>query len=197
MTFSIQDVPYYSKELDIIILELSDPIKLPPMLKLYPNEIQYMQVQYVDIIGYGHPKSNKKHFDQGCNRILSRDSVMQEAQAWLLQNKDRLKQELKTGVHPDLLDWGFHGYDREDKMIYNCYLEKGSSGGPVLTTKCLGGPVVVGVVTNGLPHCFWDLSSTAQLAFHPKYRFEMGTRMTHIYQALRDSNINLANELFQ
>ena len=195
--FSIQNVTYIQTEFDIVILELSEPSKLPPMLKLYPYEIPYMQVQYVDIIGYGHPQSNLLTLDQACKIVLQGDTSIQSAQAWLQQNKEILKRGLKADKDPSSIDWGFGGYDKQEKMIFNCYLEHGSSGAPILTTKCFGGPFVVGVVTNGLPHSFWDLTSTAQLVFPPKYRFEMGTRMTHIYQGLSASNSDIASDLFR
>ena len=194
--FSIQDITYNNKDLDIIILELTEPSKLPPKLKLYPNETPHMQMPYVDIIGYGHPNEVDKTLDPGCIVVPAGDPKIHSAQAWLQQEKERLKKGLKENVNPDLVDWGFHGYDRPEKMIYNCYLEDGSSGGPVLMRKYQGAPVVVGVVTNGLPYCFWKLRSTAQLAFPENYRFEMGTRMTHIYKAIAMYNSNLAQELF-
>lgn len=182
--FSIQSAVYVQPDLDIAVLELSSGTnQLPPSLKLYVHEIPYMQMPHIDIIGYGHPGSTSKTLDPGCKIVLPGDRTLQSAQAWLHQNKERLKYGLKSHVTPASVNWGFSGYDRECKIIFNCFLEHGASGAPMLTSSFCD-PVVVGVVTNGLPHCFWDLTSTAQLAFPTKYRFEMGTRMSSIDQAL-------------
>ena len=201
-TFRVKDVLPLDKnfdniaDLDIVILELDDSTNLPPRLNLYPHEINITQVLSVDIIGYGHPKSHKKTLDPNCSIILPEDRSLQEAQAWLQQNKNRLAQGLGLQTNPTNVDWSFSGYDKAESIIFNCFLEKGSSGAPLFTTVP-GDPLVVGVVIKGLPSCFWDLSSTSQQMFPDKYRFEMGTRMNHIYNHLLLSNPGLANDLFQ
>ena len=197
-TFAIKAVIYFNVHLDFTVLELSDPSKLPPSLKLYRFPISFMEVPSVDIIGYGHPDVQRKFLDSACKIVLPGDPSLQAAQAWLQQNKGRLEQ---AGLKRDLdhtIEWSYRDYDREDKILFSCYLEHGSSGAPILTTRCPPEPLVVGIVTNGLPHCFWDLSSTAQAIFPPQYRMEMGTRMSSIYQDLFNSDVyrSLANELF-
>ena len=194
-SFCIQDVAYINKNLDIILLELSEPSRLPPELKLYPYEIPV--IENVDIIGYGHPADTNMRFDHTCKIIDPRDSKMQDALKWMQGSKESLKKLLKEGVSPNIIDWGFNGYDRADKMIFSCYLEKGSSGGPVFANKCFGGPVVVGVVTEGLPRFFWDLNYAGKLRVPNDCRFEMGTRMQHIFQELQVTNRDLVHDLFE
>ena len=165
-------------------------------MKLLDCEIPYTQAQCVHIIGYGHPNSSLKHLDSTCKILLPQDPSLKAAQAWLIQHKARLCQGLKSDVDPSKVSWGYSGYDSPDKLLFNCYLEHGASGAPLLSIGSLPDPVVVGILTNGLPHCFWDLTSTAQLMFPEHYRVEMGSRMSAIFKVVRIAMPHLVGNLF-
>lgn len=195
LLFQIKEAAYYNVGLDVAILELTDPSKLPPRLTLCSQDVN---VEAVNIIGYGHPHNLKKQVDPSCEVISPMNPLMNAAQAWIEQTKGRLCGAVKQ-KYRDSMEWSFVGYDKKEKIIFNCYLEHGASGAPILYTTSLSKPiaVVIGMVTNGLPHCFWNLSSLGQLMFPSQYRFEMGTRISSLYQDLIHANSALANDLFQ
>lgn len=190
----IKSLVYYKIESDTAVLELTDPNRLPPKLKL--NPLDHPKVQLVHIIGYGHA-SNKKTLDPKCKVISPMDLSLSAAKIWLKDNKDALSKWLHPDVRFTPEQWEYHGCDKKEKIIFNCYLEKGSSGAPILAFYYPFEAVVVGTVTNGLPNCFWDLTSDGQSRFPLGYRFEMGTRMSAIYAEMIGSNPDLANDLFQ
>ena len=177
------------------MLELCEPEKLPPSLKLLDGELPYTQAQCVHIIGYGNPNSPAKHLDSTCKILLPGNPSLKAAQAWVFQNKKLLEKGLKSDIDPSTVSWGYSGYDSPDKLLFNCYLEHGASGAPLLSIGCLSDPVVVGILTTGLPHCFWDLTSTAQLMFPEQCRVEMGSRMSAIFRVLRTDRPHLVGNL--
>ena len=190
----IKSLVYCNIEYDTAVLELTDPNKLPPKMTLYP--LEHPNVQHVHIIGYGHA-SNKKTLDPKCKVISPMDLSLSAAKMWLEDNKDVLSKWLPPDVHFTPEQWGYHGCDKKEKIIFNCYLEKGSSGAPILAFYYPFEAFVAGMVTNGLPNCFWNLTPDGQSRFPDEYRFEMGTRMSAIYAELIRSNPDLANDLFQ
>ena len=192
----IKRIAYYNTEYDTAVLELTDPDKLPPKLTLLHLDRPNIQVQLVHIIGYGH-EYNKKTLDPKCKVISPMDPLLSEAKTWLQNEKDAIADFVQPRMQLTPEQWGYHGCDQKEKIIFNCYLEKGSSGAPILAFYNPFELFVGGMVTNGLPYCFWTLTPDGQSRFPNKYRFEMGTKMSAIYAKMNESDPNLAYDLFQ
>ena len=201
----VQDF-YHDKDLDIAVLEIKNPDQyLPPGLRLRREGTEQLYLPYVSLIGYGHPeqsRANTKTFEHYCRTVSPNSAEMRSALTWLGAVTDRLKTVLSNqGVDPSAVDIGYGDYDAAHNILFNCFMEHGSSGAPIIRV-CHGAEdtaksiEVIGIVTHGLPHFFFLLSPLGRALVPNRCRFEAGTKTSHIYRSMKARNNDLAERLF-
>lgn len=198
--FYIEQLCYYNESLDVAVLKLITKSGLPSdssgSLKLCRNSISVVDCPRANIIGFGHPtnQSNLKILDHSCKIISPDDPSVANARMWFEQEQSRLATSLKDQTGKITL--GYDGFDRPEKMLFSCFPEHGVSGGPIFSHKDPQNIYVIGIVTNGLPHCLWDLNAAHRAYIPLDKRFEMGTRMNYICSDIAKANRILADDIF-
>jgi len=200
---------YCDEMLDIAVLRIKTcpGDNLPPGLKLRSQNIDTSILPNASIIGYGHPgqsRNNMKVIEPHCRIVNANTPEVRSALLWLSQagKTQNFKQDLSwQGKDPREVDLGYKNYDADFKILFHCYMEHGSSGGPIIRV-CHGSQdnaksiEVIGIVTHGIPEFFFNLSPMAKLHFPSKYRFEAGTRTSHMYMRMKERSRELADHLF-
>lgn len=196
--FYVEGLCYADESLDVAVLKLAAKSGVPPnpqeSLKLCRNPISDDHSPSVDIIGFGHPSKqfNLKMLEPSCKLISPNDQSVANAKWWFQQEEPRLTTASQTGKKA----LGYDGIERMEKMLFSCYAEHGISGGPILSSNDPQHIYVIGIVTNGLPHCLWDIKPTHRACIPLDYRFEMGTRMNYIYSDIVNKCPKLAQDIF-
>ncbi|XP_053380796.1 uncharacterized protein LOC123549420 isoform X2 [Mercenaria mercenaria] len=184
----------FSVDLDVAVLEISNPSNLPMKLNLSKTE---SGVTNVSLIGYGHPGQIKKCLDPKCEIVHPNSHRILSAQAWLQQNRDYFKSALHgIGRDPALVDKGYQGYDQSSKLIFDCYMEHGASGAPALTNDNERSVQVVGILTHGLPDFYFSLPELIKPQFPKNYRLEVGAKMKDIFDWINSQPEDIAKDLF-
>ncbi|XP_053390917.1 uncharacterized protein LOC128553765 [Mercenaria mercenaria] len=184
----------YNVDLDVALLEVTNPSNLPMKLNLCKDEIG---VTNVSLIGYGHPGQIKKCLDPKCEIVHPNSHRILSAQAWLQQNKNFFKLALHgIGRNPALVDKGYQGYDQSSKLIFDCYMKRGASGAPALTNDNERSVQVVGILTHGLPDFYFSLPELMKPQFPKNYRLEVGAKMKDIFNWINSQSREIAKDLF-
>ncbi|XP_053380797.1 uncharacterized protein LOC128548974 [Mercenaria mercenaria] len=174
----------FNVDLDVAVLEISNPTNLPQKLKLRKAATWATEVS---LIGYGHPGTPNKHLDPKCQIVTPSSKRIQSAQALLQQNSGYYRSELgKMGLDPGLVDTGYKGYDHSSKIVFDCFMEHGGSGAPALTYENQS-VEVVGVLTHGLPLIYFSLPENMKCHFPNNLRLEVGAKMQYIFEWIKAS----------
>ncbi|XP_053380815.1 uncharacterized protein LOC128548982 [Mercenaria mercenaria] len=184
----------YNVDLDVAVLEVTNPSNLPMKLNLCKAE---SGVTNVSLIGYGHPGQIKKCLDPKCEIVHPNSHRILSAQAWLQQNINYFKSALHgIGRNSALVDKGYQGYDQSSKLIFDCYMEHGASGAPALTNDNERSVQVVGILTHGLPDFYFSLPELMKPQFPRNYRLEVGAKMKEIFNWINSQSREIAKDLF-
>lgn len=190
---------YHDEEYDFAILEIKDielHENLPDPLLLWKHDNYYLSINEVILIGYGNKKNeNEKHWE--ICKIIEEETFnrrYREALASLEQNAQEYKNDI-PGDDKSSVDRGYHGLDNGLFIKFDCAMEHGLSGGPVIT-KEVNSPKVIGIVKGGKPDFYYELSDSKQAAFERKYLFEVGVKMYLIHQRMLTQDPALASEIF-
>ncbi|XP_045187874.2 uncharacterized protein LOC123545616 [Mercenaria mercenaria] len=184
---------FYHEELDVAVLELSNLSGLPGKMLLCKGDTN-LEIENVSVIGYGNPKQQfKKHLDPLCEVVPQHGREIRLAHRYLRKNKKKMKKMLSN---PKTVDDGYQGYDDEKNIIFHGFLEHGASGGPLLVCNDPHSVKVIGVLTHGIPECFYNLPDNEQNKFPKNFRFHLACRMPMIYNAIYAENEALAKDLF-
>lgn len=198
--FYVEDLCYRNESLDVAVLKVITKSGRQPSssrsLKLCKNSVSDTDVPHADIIGFGHPtdKANLKVLEPSCKIISPDDPSVANARRWFQGEKSRLLTSLQQPAGKKPL--GYEGIERQEKMLFSCFAEHGISGAPIISIKDPQHIYVIGIVTNGLPHCLWDLNAAHRAHISLDYRFEMGTRMNYIFKDMNERCPELAQEIF-
>ncbi|XP_060560359.1 uncharacterized protein LOC132720279 isoform X2 [Ruditapes philippinarum] len=190
---------YHDEEYDFAILEIKNielHENLPDPLLLWKHDSYYLFIEEVILIGYGNKKNeNEKHWE--ICKIIEEDTFNRrhrEALASLEQNAQEYKNDI-PGHDKSSVDRGYHGLDNELFIKFDCFMEHGLSGGPVIT-KEVNSPKVIGIVKGGQPDFYYKLSERKRAAFDRKHLFEVGVKMHLIHQKMLTQDPALASEIF-
>ncbi|XP_060554410.1 uncharacterized protein LOC132715424 [Ruditapes philippinarum] len=192
---------YHDEENDCAVLEIKDTDlhqNLPDPLFLWKYDSYHLRINEAFLIGYGNKNNpNEKHSDKCI--IIGEDPFntrYREALASLHQNAEVYKNDIQErGFDTSSVDRGYYDVENERLFKFDCFLEKGSSGAPVITNE-VNSPKVIGLFIGGKPDFFYELSDMQQAAFERKYLFEVGVKMNWIYQRMEREDPDLASEIF-
>ena len=179
-----------NRELDVAVLEISEQTLsgLPMKMNLCIREVGSIGVTNVSLVGYGHPggEDPMKHLDPKCKieQVFSQriQSALAYTQEYLQSFRTVIQQ---NGVNPDIVDKGYQGYDNPSRLLFDCFMEQGASGGPALTNNNERSVEVVGLLTHGLPEFYFRLPDYVKRQFPNIYRLEAGTKMTYIFEWIK------------
>ncbi|XP_060571640.1 uncharacterized protein LOC132729826 [Ruditapes philippinarum] len=190
-----------NKELDVAVLKIAgDTLSgLPMKMNLCVNDISEMRVTNVSLVGYGHPSGvMKKHLDPKCKIIAPDSDRLRAAHAFSQQNFDLCRAVIReNGGNPDIVNKGYLGYNLPSKLLFDCFMEHGASGGPALTNNNERSVQVVGLLTHGLPEFYFSLPDLIKSNFPNCHRLEAGTKMKDIFEWMRGTqNEYIVKDIF-
>ncbi|WAR11981.1 hypothetical protein MAR_026161 [Mya arenaria] len=204
--YQLESYGYRDTEHDLAVLQIRNPDDhLPPPMLLRKEGIDPLFLNFISIIGFGHPeqnRTNKKNFEYKCQLVTPNSNEMRSALVWLKNYEHIFKKDLYVqGKDPKYVELGYGNYDADFKILFHCFMEHGSSGSPIIricpsALNTAASVEVVGVVTHGIPAFFFDLSTNGRILVPHNKRFEAGSRMEHIFKQLHSTNYTLAAELF-
>lgn len=199
--YNIKQMFYKDKDLDTAVLEIKNPDNnLPPGLKLRRADSAQLDLRYASLIGFGHPQSrtNTKTFEHCCRIVNPSSDEMWSALEWLSSMAQVYRHDLFVqGKDPMEVDRGYKNYDAGFKILFHCFMEHGSSGGPIIRV-CHGSQddaksvEVIGIVTHAMPELFFQLTPNCQRYFPENRRFEAGTKTSYIYEKMKRDNSDVA-----
>lgn len=184
-----------NEALDVAVLEIADPRDLPRSMFLSKEEFSGSDIS---LVGYGNPKNPyRKYLDPKCKVIKPDSQRMRSVLAWLQQNRMTFKGALfECGQKPESVDLGYYGFDNPSKLLFDCFMEFGASGAPVLTNDNERSVQVVGLLTHGLPDFYFRLPESTQRTVSNYCRIEQGAKMKYVYQWMNRDHSVIANDLF-
>lgn len=184
-------------ELDVVVLEISNPFNLPMKMNLRTSDIDAVGITNVSLVGYGHPGQPKKCLDPTCQIINPSSEIIRLAQAWLQTKFTYYRSAIQEMArNPGLVNSGYIGYDSPKRMLINCFMEQGASGAPALTNNNERSVEVVGMLTHGMPEFYFSLPSLVKSQFPNNYRFESCMKMKSIFEWIRATDPELTTDLF-
>lgn len=187
-------VCYYNLANDVAILEITNcSDKLPDPLFLWQFENVW---EKISTIGYGHPNNPYKKHLETCTVLRNDDVRFQTAHAYLQRHRLEFIDDIrKQGKKSESINRGYNGYNNEKIVVFDAYMEKGLSGGPILTNQA-NSIKVIGIVIARMPEFHDHLSDQMKYSFPKVYLFEVGVKMLYIYQSMRSEDPDLAAKLF-
>ena len=90
----------------------------------------------------------------------------------------------------------FSGFKDQSRITVDIYTDHRSFGSPVLTKSGTAGLRVVGILNETVPECFSDLPNKLQERFPPEFKFELATKLSHVYNIVATESRCLADDLF-
>lgn len=183
---------------DFAVLQITTYFDIPKPLFLWRHPFEYLNMNHVLIIGYGYKESPDEKFSEKCPVIsYSRQSArFDEMIKYLNNNKSHFKRAIEmTNGDASSVDRGYRFFRDSDHIILDMFMEKGSSGAPLLTLEERS-PKIVGIVLGGQPECFFVLPASLQEKFPKKFRYEVALKMEDIYNTINRDKPDLASNLF-
>ncbi|KAL4226536.1 hypothetical protein ACF0H5_014521 [Mactra antiquata] len=191
-----QLVSFLDDKLNIAVLEVYEYDSLPPPVTLSRKDIDLVKVNEVAVMGYGHRGSHSKHLDTKCALIKPDSDRAKQALKWLkIQERNRRCELMVDNQDTSSLNWNYNEMTSSSHVTIDCCMEYRGLGAPVITNTGSSGAEVLAIITGSLPECYTDMPKKTQDGCKA-YRFELGTKMSHLYQKLFVETRVVADDIF-